>query len=72
VVDLVVGHVGEVGREVRGWMAGGVEWARIRGKAGSEDGDWLSKVALSINWSLRHVVFFFFVPLRKISTGSSQ
>jgi hypothetical protein len=75
VVDLVVRHVGEVDtrtREVEGWSAGGVERARIRGKAGTESGDWLSKVALSINWSLRHVVFFFFVPLRKISTGSSQ
>jgi hypothetical protein len=48
-VDLVVGHVGEVGREVKEWMAGGVERARIRAKVGTEGGDWLSKVALSIN-----------------------
>jgi hypothetical protein len=49
---------------------GSVGWARIRGKAGTEGGDWLSKVAL-LNWSLRHVVFSFFFFYRIVDRSFS-
>jgi hypothetical protein len=53
-------------------MAGGVEWARIRGKAGTEGGDWLSKVALSITGACDTSFFSFFLFPIELSTDPSQ